>query len=97
MDVNDVTERIIGAGIAVHRALGPGLLESAYQMCLLHELLDRGLLVESDRSLPVRYKNVTIDCAYRIDMLVENAVIVELKSVARIDRIHVAQMLTTSS
>jgi GxxExxY protein len=93
-NVNRVTETIIGAAIAVHRGLGPGLLESAYEACLAYELLQRGLRVERQKELPLRYGGVTLDCAYRIDLLVEDAVIVEVKSVDRLEPIHEAQLLS---
>ncbi len=94
MMVNDVTEQIIGAAIEVHRALGPGLLESTYEACLVHELAERKLDTERQKALPVSYKGVRIDCGYRIDLLVEREVIVELKAVAHIEPIHEAQLLS---
>ena len=97
MMVNDVTEQIIGAAIEVHRALGPGLLESTYEACLVHELAERKLHTERQKALPVSYKGVRIDCGYRIDMLVEREVIVELKAVAHIEAIHEAHCSRTSS
>ena len=90
----DITEVIIGAAIRVHRALGPGLLESTYEACLVYELVQPGTGVERQKSLPVRYGGVLIDCAYRIDLLVANEVIVELKAVERVLPIHEAQLLT---
>ncbi len=93
-DVNQVTEVIIGGAIEVHRELGPGLLESAYQACLLHELIQRGVAVRQQVELPVVYKGVRLDCGYKLDMLVEDQVIVELKSVEKLDRIHEAQLLS---
>lgn len=92
--MNDVTARIIGAAIEVHRALGPGLLESTYQVCLLYELGQRQLRAECQKALPVRYKDIRIDCGYRVDLLVEREVVVELKSVSRIEPIHEAQLLS---
>jgi len=92
--LNALTEQIIGAAIAVHRALGPGLLESAYESCLYHELVTRGLRVERQKPLPLTYEGVTLDCAYRMDLVVESSVIVEVKSVAKLDRVHEAQMLS---
>jgi GxxExxY protein len=94
MRVNDVTEQIIGAAIDVHRELGPGLLESTYEACLVFELSSRGLRVERQKALPVVYRDVQIDCGYRIDLLVEHAVVVELKAVAAVEPIHEAQLLT---
>ena len=76
--------QIIGAAIAVHHELGPGLLESPYEACLAFELLDRGFLVERQKSLPLTYRGQTIDCGYRIDLLVERMVIVEVKAVERV-------------
>jgi GxxExxY protein len=89
-----LTDRIIGAGIEVHRELGAGLLESAYRDCFCHELNLRGLKFQKEVSLPVNYKGTKLDCGYRIDILVEGLVIVELKCVERIQRIHEAQLLT---
>jgi GxxExxY protein len=92
--LNSLTEQIIAAAIAVHRALGPGLLESAYEACLYHELVTRGLRVERQKPLPLTYEGVKLDCAYRMDLVVEESVIVEVKSVAKLDRVHEAQMLS---
>ena len=89
-----ITEMIIGGAIAVHRALGPGLLESAYEVCLGFELVDRGLSVERQKALPVKYRGVNLDCGYRIDLLVERIIIIELKAVEKIDPIHRAQLLS---
>lgn len=94
MHLNQVTEQIIGAAIEVHRALGPGLLESAYEECLGHELSLRGIAFERQRALPVEYKGVKLDCGYRLDLLVGSAVVVELKAVSAIEPIHEAQLLT---
>ena len=91
--LNDITSQIIGAAIEVHRELGPGLLESAYEACLFHELTRQGLKVERQKALPVSYKDIRLESGYRIDLLVENAVIVELKAVERMEPIHEAQML----
>jgi GxxExxY protein len=92
--LNQITEQIIGAAIAVHRALGPGLLESAYEACLAYELTQQGLKVETQKPLPVVYREVKLDCGYRLDLLVEDAVIVELKSVDRLASIHTAQLMS---
>jgi GxxExxY protein len=92
--INSITESIISAAIAVHRELGPGLLESAYESCLVYELLQQGLTVERQKALPVNYRGVKVDCGYRIDLLVEDAVIVELKAVESIEPIHEAQLLS---
>jgi len=89
-----LTGKIIGAAIDVHRALGPGLLESAYEACLVYELRLRKMKVESQKALPVFYKDVLLDCGYRADLIVEDQVIVEIKSVASIVSIHEAQLLS---
>ena len=93
-NLNRITESIIGAAIEVHRALGPGLLESAYEACLTFELAQRGLKVEQQKPLPVVYREVKLDCGYRLDLLVEEAVIVEVKAVDRLMPIHQAQLLS---
>ena len=93
-ELNRITEAIIGAAMAVHRALGPGLLESAYEACLVHELTQRGVKVECQKSMPVKYAGVNLDCGYRLDLLVEECVPVELKAVDRIERIHEVQLLS---
>ncbi len=92
--VNEITELIIGAAIAVHKELGPRLLESAYEVCLVYELAGNGLKVECQKSLPVTYHGVYLDCGYRIDMLVEDKVVVELKAVEKLEPIHEAQLLS---
>ena len=89
-----LTGKIIGAAMDVHRALGPGLLESAYETCLIYELQLRKLRVEYQKSMPVFYKDVMLDCGYRADMIVEEQVIVEIKSVHSIAPIHEAQLLS---
>jgi GxxExxY protein len=94
MEINEVTGQVIDAGIKVHSALGPGLLESAYEACLLFELHRRGLQALRQVELPVVYENVRIDVGYRIDLLVDDRVIVEVKSVDDIHPIHKAQVLT---
>ena len=94
MKPNEITEQIIGAAIRVHRELGPGLLESAYEACMAYELADRGLKVERQKILSVVYRGLRLDEGYRLDLLVEDTVIVELKAVSRIDDIHEAQLLT---
>ena len=90
----DLTGRIIGAAIEVHRHLGPGLLESAYEACLAFELSQRGIPAQRQLQLPVRYKDTDIEVGYRIDLLVDDQVIVELKSVQALQPIHKAQLLT---
>ena len=94
MEVNDLTKTIIGAAIEVHRTLGPGLLESTYEACLFYELEQMGLFVERQVELPVKYKNVRVEIGYRIDLLVENQVIIEVKSVKELLPVHMAQMIT---
>jgi|LGOV01.1.fsa_nt_gb GxxExxY protein len=94
MDINDLTGRIIGAAIEVHKALGPGLLESAYEECLCIELGLRKMPNERQKELPVEYKGVKLDCGYRLDIVVANRVIVELKACESLLPIHEAQLLT---
>ncbi len=93
-DINKLTETIIGAGIEVHRELGPGLLESAYQRALAHELGLRGLMFEEQKLCPVTYKDLVIEDAYRLDFLVAGLVVVELKAVDTLLEVHDAQVLT---
>jgi len=93
-EMNRITDIVISAAIAVHRELGPGLLESAYEACLVYELIQHGLSVERQKSVPVTYRGVKIDCGYRIDLLVEDKVVVELKAVERLEPIHEAQLLS---
>ena len=91
----DILSRdIIAAAIEVHRELGPGLLESSYEECLCHELKTRGITYERQKSLPVSYKDVRLDCGYRMDVVVDNLVIVEIKAVESMLPIHTAQLLT---
>lgn len=92
--LNSLTEKIIGAAISVHRALGPGLLESAYEECLCYELSQIGLKFNRQVPLPVSYKGVKLDCGYKMDLVVENEVIVELKTVERLIPVHEAQLLS---
>jgi len=92
--LNQITYEIIGAAYKVHSELGPGLLESAYEVCLEYELLKKGFKVERQKPLPVIYEDVKLDAGYRIDLLVEDAVIVELKAVEEIAPIHKAQIMT---
>ncbi|MCF6180240.1 MAG: GxxExxY protein [Geopsychrobacter sp.] len=92
--MDQLTGSVISAAIAVHRELGPGLLESAYEACLTFELQDRGLKIERQKLLPVFYRSQRIDCGYRLDLLVEKSLIVELKSVAKLLPIHKAQLLS---
>lgn len=94
MDINEITSEIISAAIKVHSALGPGLLEWAYEACLMFELSNRGLAVSNQVLLPIRYGEVLIEAGYRIDLLVAETVIVELKSVDEVATIHKAQLLS---
>lgn len=91
---NEIAQQVIGAAIEVHRHLGPGLLESAYDECLCYELSRRGLRFERQVHLPVDYKGLRLDCAYRLDLLVQGVLIVELKAVDELLPIHKAQLLT---
>ena len=93
-ELNKITEAIIGAAIEVHRALGPGLLESAYQACLAYLLTEYGHKVEQQKSLPIYFKGVHLDAGYRLDSLVDDAVIVEIKAVDQLAPIHKAQLLS---
>jgi GxxExxY protein len=90
----ELTEQIIGAAIEVHRELGPGLLESAYEECLCHELHLREIKFQRQVDLPVRYKGLKLDCGYRLDIVVDDAILVELKSIEQVLPIHQAQLLT---
>src|SRR5437879_4945181 len=92
-ELNKTTEAIIGAAIAVHRELGPGLLESAYEKCLAYELIQRGFTIERQRRVPIIYKSIKIDCGYRLDMIVNDLVIFEIKAVDKLIPINEAQLL----
>ena len=94
MQFDELSNKVIGCALNVHRELGPGLLESTYEQCLCYELSKAGIQFERQKELPVQYQNVTIDCGYRIDILVEGRLIIELKSVEQLQRIHEAQLLT---
>jgi GxxExxY protein len=91
---NSLTGKIIGAAIDIHRALGPGLLESAYEACFIYELRLRKMKVENQKAMPIFYKDVMLDCGYRADLIIEDQVIVEIKSVANLAPIHEAQLLS---
>ncbi len=93
-ELNKITEAIIGAAIEVHRAPGPGLLESAYQTCLVYELVERGHKVEQQKPLPIFYKGNKLDGGYRLDLVVDEKVIVEIKSIDSLASIHEAQLLS---
>ncbi len=92
--INRITQEIISAAIEVHRNLGPGLLESAYEACLAFELRERGLAIEQQKPLPIVYRDINVEVGYRLDLVVENAIVVELKSVERLEPIHQAQVLS---
>src|SRR2546423_897066 len=92
--LDQITHKVIGAAIEVHRMLGPGLLESAYQECLCRELTLRSVPFERERPLPVEYKNVRLECGYRLDLLVAGLVVVEIKAVEALAPVHEAQLLT---
>ena len=94
MEFDELSKKIIGCALEVHKRLGPGLLESSYERCLSFELLNAGIHHSAQKELPIEYKGVKLDCGYRIDMLIENEIIVELKSVDKILPIHEAQLLT---
>ena len=94
MEDNEITEKVIGCAIKVPKALGPGLLESAYQACLYYELVKSGLSVEKEKPLPLVYEEVKLDCGYRMDLFIERRIIVEVKSVDALTDIHLAQVLT---
>lgn len=89
-----ITYKIIGLAIEVHKQLGPGLLESAYQECLYYEIVNSGLIVEKEKILPIVYKDIRLDHGYRIDLLIENTIVIELKTVEAFTDVHFAQILT---
>lgn len=92
--LNKITETIIGVAIGIHKALGPGLLESAYEACMVYDLIQSGLKVEQQKPLPVIYREVKLECGYRLDLMIENEVIVEIKSVEKLLPIHKAQLMS---
>jgi GxxExxY protein len=94
MDTTEITRLILEAAYKVHSALGPGLLESSYQACLAFEIRKKGMHVETEVALPLVYEDIKLDCGYRIDMLIENCVIIELKVVDALNDVHLAQVLT---
>lgn len=94
MEINHITQEILDSAYKIHTALGPGLLESAYQACLVYELKKKGLKVEVEKALPLIYEEVKLECGYRIDILVENKVVIELKTVEAFTDVHTAQVLT---
>ena len=94
MDINQLSSKIIGAAIEVHRTLGPGLLESAYEECICYELELRRIKFERQKALPIIYKGKRLDCGYRLDIVIDNKIITELKSIEKIEPIHKAQLLS---
>ncbi|WP_431293849.1 GxxExxY protein [Pedobacter sp. P26] len=94
MDENELSRIVIGLSIEVHSALGPGLLESAYKECLYYKILKAGLFVEKEKIMPLIFEEVKLDCGYRIDILVERKLVLELKSIEAFNEIHLAQTLT---
>jgi GxxExxY protein len=94
MTENEIANKVIGLSIEVHTALGPGLLESAYQECLYYCINQSGLNVEREKPMPLIFQEVQLDCAYRMDLLVENKLVIELKSVEALHPVHLAQILT---
>ncbi len=94
MDENLLSNQVIGIAIKVHRALGPGLLESAYKECLFYEISQAGIRVEKEKPMPLIYADVHLECGYRIDLLIENKLVIELKSVDALNDVHLAQTLT---
>ena len=94
MTENEISHQIIGKAIEIHQFLGPGLLESAYRECLYYKLQKTGIFVEKEKPMPLVYNNVKLECGYRIDILVENKVVIEIKSVEALNDVHLAQTLT---
>jgi GxxExxY protein len=94
MTENDISTAVIGCAIKVHEELGPGLLESAYKECLCFELVKSGLVIEKEKPMPLTYQGIRMECGYRIDILVENKLVIEVKSVESLNDVHLAQVLT---
>jgi GxxExxY protein len=94
MDENELSNRVIGIAIEIHKVLGPGLLESAYKECLFYKLVQSGYYVEKEKPMPLIFEEVRLDCGYRIDLLVENKLVIEIKSVEATTDVHMAQTLT---
>ena len=94
MEINEITEKVIGLAIEVHRNLGPGLLESAYKECLFYELKNNNITVEVEKPLPLIYKEIKLEQGYRIDLLIENKLVIELKTVEAFTDVHFAQIVT---
>lgn len=94
MDENELSNKVIGLALEVHKALGPGLLESAYKECLNYKIVNSGLFVEKEKPMPLIFEEIKLDCGYRMDLLVENKLVVEIKSVEALNDVHLAQVLT---
>ena len=94
MTENELSNKVIGLALKVHSALGPGLLEKAYQECLFYEIIASGLICEKEKPMPLVYNTVNLDCGYRLDLLVENKLVIEIKSVEALNDVHLAQTLT---
>jgi GxxExxY protein len=94
MDENELSKVIIGHALKVHKALGPGLLESAYEECLFYEIAKNGLYVDKQKAMPLIYEDVKLDCGYRLDLMVERKLIIEIKAVEALNDVHFAQLLT---
>ncbi len=94
MTENEIAHKVIGCAIEIHKSLGPGLLESAYQECLCHKLQEEGLRIYKQKPMPLIYEEVHLECGYRIDILVEDKVVIEIKSVEALNDVHLAQTLT---
>jgi GxxExxY protein len=94
MTENEIATKLIGLSIDVHNALGPGLLESAYKECLFYKISQSGLYVEKEKPMPLIFEAVKLDCGYRLDLLIENKVVIEIKSVEALNDVHLAQTLT---
>jgi GxxExxY protein len=94
MNVNPLSKEVIGLALKVHKALGPELLESAYEECLFYEIKENGLKVEKQKPMPLIYDDIKMDCGYRVDLIVENKLIIEIKSVESLNDVHLAQILT---
>jgi len=94
MTENEIATKVIGLAIEVHKSLGPGLLESAYKECLFYKLQQAGLSVEKEKPMPLVFEEVKLDCGYRLDLLVENKLVIELKAVDALNDVHLAQVLT---
>lgn len=92
--LDELTDKVIGSAIRVHKELGPGLLESAYQECLFYVLRKDGLLVEKEKPIPIKFEDVELDCGYRTDLLVEKRLVLELKAVENLNKVHFAQVLS---